>query len=850
VRIPARGGRGKTGLAAVLLAACPFFASAVEPSIAAPGKTAPDKPATDPAAVVDQFLGKYCLECHDSSLAKGDRDFEAFALPLATVAQLVEAKDIIDQVTLREMPPKKAGQPGDEERLAVVRALRDGIAATRGKFETSGGRTVLRRLSSREYENTLATLFGRRVDTLGLTADFPKEKTSRHLDTIGQSLITSGFLLDQYFHAAQRLIDLRLAEPLPEMKTWHFKGHFVQYEELEGAHKAAFNFDFLCLYEQPDTDTRQGGYGHIEDFLDGVPASGQYRIRALARAMHRDTHYDPTIFGIDFSEPFQLAVVPGDVTKGHIHYPQAIEPILDQTLVPDEKFEWLEFDVWLEAGQTPRFIFPNGPYESRASVLKINDRYKDEFKGDISKSGVSRTHLLREGKLPHIRIDEVRIEGPLPEEGGRLEERAVFGEKGFQPDQAMEQLAAFATRAYRRPLEEADRARLRQTYGRRLKETGDPRTAALDTIKLILCSPSFLYLREITGDDQTRLHPYDLATRLSYALWAAPPDDALVAAAAAGGLDESAGLEEEALRLLADDRVDGFIRGFTDSWLNLRELGQMPPPRDVARVYYAESLPEAMKIEVHRFFRDLLDHDRPVVQFLDADFTFVDKRLAKLYGLPEARTLRLADGFQRLSLKDQKHRGGLLGMAAILSVSSNGVETSPVTRGVWVMENILGIEPPPPPDVVPAIEIDVRGATSIRERLEKHRADKACAECHRKIDPLGYSLESFDPIGRYRVNYPKPKGDAPAPKVDPSGEFPSGETYKGFSDFKKLLARARGDFFTRALATRFLSHATGRHMEVTDDYEIEELLARVEKQGGGLRALILECVKSEVFCNR
>ncbi|MBU6178921.1 MAG: DUF1587 domain-containing protein, partial [Verrucomicrobia bacterium] len=450
----ARTGRGVAGFVALVVAAWSPSASADDQAKLAPEKPAAEKPspdngATGPAAVVDQFLGKYCLECHDSRLAKGDRDFEAFALPLSTVPGLVEAKDIIDQVTLREMPPKKAEQPGDEERLALVRALRDAIAATRGKFETSGGRTVLRRLSSREYENTLATLFGRRVDTLGLTADFPKEKTSRHLDTIGQSLITSGFLLDQYFHAAQRLIDLRLARPLPEARTWHFKDHFVQYEELEGPHKAAFNFDFLCLYEQPDTDTRQGGYGHIEDFLDGVPASGRYRIRALARAMHRDTHYDPTIFGIDFSEPFQLAVVPGDVTKGHIHYPQAIEPILDRTIVPDGKFEWLEFDVWLEAGQTPRFIFPNGPYESRASVLKINDRYKDEFKGDISKSGVSRTHLLREGKLPHIRIDEVRIEGPLPEEGGRLEERAVFGEEGFQPDQAMEQLAAFATRAYR-----------------------------------------------------------------------------------------------------------------------------------------------------------------------------------------------------------------------------------------------------------------------------------------------------------------------------------------------------------------------------------------------------------------
>jgi len=802
--------------------------------------------AESPADVVDAFLGNYCLECHDAAVQKGDRDFETFSLSLRTEADLIEAKDIIDQVTLREMPPKKADQPTDEERLAVVRALRDGIAAARSTIETRQGRTVMRRLSTREYENTLAALFGRRVDTLGLTAEFPKEKTSRHLDTIGQSLVTSGFLVDQYFQAAQRLMDLRLAQPLPEPQTWHFKDHFVQYEELQGPHKAAFNYEFLCLYEQPNTDTRQGGYGHIEDFLQGVPASGSYRIRVLAQALHRDTHYDPAIFGIDFSEPFQLAVVPGDVTKGHIHYPQAIEPILGQAVVPDQEPEWLEFQVWLEAGQTPRFIFPNGPYESRASVLQVNKRYKDEFKGDVSKVGVSRTHLLREGKLPHIRIDEIEITGPIPEEGGRLEERAVFGDDGFQPERAREQLEAFAARAYRRPLEASDRERLGETYDRRLAESGDARTAALDTLKLVLCSPSFLYLREITGENERQLKAYDLASRLSYALWAGPPDAALLEAAAAGRLDDPAGLQREALRLLADDRVDGFVRGFCDSWLNLRELGQMPPPREAARVYYAENLPEAMKAEVHRFFRGVLDADAPVTQFLDADFTYVDKRLAKLYGLPEAKELRLADGFRRVSLRDQRHRGGLLGMAAVLSVSSNGVETSPVTRGVWVLENLLGIEPPPPPDVVPAIEADVRGATTIRERLERHRADTTCAECHRKIDPLGYALESFDPIGRYRVNYPKPKGDAPAPKIDPSGELPSGETYRGFPEFQRLLAKTRGEVFTRALVSRFLSHATGRHLEITDDPEVEEILA----QGDGFQTLIVACVTSELFRSR
>ncbi len=802
------------------------------------------------AKAVAQFFDQYCLQCHDAATEKGDREFETFKLPLGTTADLIAAKDIVDQLTLREMPPRKDPQPSDDERLAVIRVLRESIASARGKIAGSAGRTVLRRLSNREYETTLATLFGRRVDTLGLTADFPKEKASEPIDTIGQSLVTSGFLLDQYFLAAQRLVETRLGKPALAPQTWHFTGNFVQYEELQGPHKAAFNFKYLCLYEQPNTDTRQGGYGHIEDFLKGVPVSGLYDIEVHAQAMHRDTHYDPTIFGIDFTEPFRLGVVPGDATRNHIHYPQAIEPLLAQATVPDEQPAWLTFRVWLEAGQTPRFIFPNGPYESRAAVLQINRRYKDDFQGRFPNAGVSRTHLLREGKLPHIRIGEIKIAGPLPEPDGGAEETAVFGPGGFRPERARAQLEAFAERAYRRPLTSADRGSIRKTYERRIAEQATPRQAALDTLKMILCSPSFLYFSEITSEKDARLGPYDLATRLAYALWGAPPDAALKAAAKSGKLTAPDEVRRQAARLLADERADGFVNGFLDAWLNLRDLGGMPPPRETTRVYYAENLPEAMKTEVRLFFRHLLRENGSVRQFLDADYTFADKRLAKLYNLPEQKTLRQADGFQRVNLAGTRQRGGLLGMAAVLTVSANGVETSPVTRGVWVLENILGTKPPPPPDVVPAIDPDVSGTTTLRERLAKHRADPACAECHRKIDPLGFSLESFDPIGRWRGTYPKPKGNAPAPKVDASGEFSTGETYADFHEFKRILVSGRADGFARHLVKQVLSYAAGRHMETIDDYVIDDILQAAQRDDYGLRTLIVEALASEIFRTR
>ena len=801
------------------------------------------------AKQVEQFLSRYCLECHAADVQKGDRSFEKFTLPLKTLPEVIEARDIIDQLTLREMPPKKADQPTDEERLAAIRALRAGTAAAQASLQSTGSRTVLRRLSNREYENTLATLFGRRVDTLGLTADFPKEKTARHLDTIGQSLVTSGFLVDQYFQSANRLVETRLGKPATAPQTWRFNKNFVQYEELQGSHKSAFNFRYLNLYEQPNTDTRQGGYGHIEDFRQGVPVSGLYDIEVEAAALHRDTHYDPAIFGIDLSEPFILGVVPGDITKGHIHYPQAIEPLLASSVVPDNTPTRLKFRVWLEAGQTPRFIFPNGPYESRASVITINKRYEKEFSTPVGSSGVGRSHILREGKLPHIRISEIVVQGPVAEPVGGAEEIAVFGPEGFKPERAHDQLFAFATKAYRRPLQEADRAPIRKLYEQRLAEKASPRQAALDAVKLVLCSPSFLYLSEVTQENDRRLRPHDLATRLAYALWATTPDEALFASAAAGKLTDDAELKKQIDRLLADARLEGFVDGFLDSWLNMRDLGGMPPPRETNRAYYAEDLPASMKTEARLFFRDMLKENRPVNQFLQADHSFIDKKLAKLYDLPEQKTLRLADGFQKISLKGDSHRGGLLGMAAVLTVSANGVETSPVTRGAWVSENILGIKPPPPPDIVPAIEPDVSGTTTIRERLAKHSTDRACAECHRKIDPLGFSLESFDAVGRWRVNYAKPK-KGPAPKIDTSGEFASGETYQDFAGFRDILHDKRDEMFTRHLIRSLLAYSTGRLMEPADEFAVDRIHDKVKQQGLGLRSLVVECLTSDVFRSR
>ncbi|MGY8732496.1 MAG: DUF1592 domain-containing protein, partial [Pirellulales bacterium] len=495
------------------------------------------------------------------------------------------------------------------------------------------------------------------------------------------------------------------------------------------------------------------------------------------------------------------------------------------------------------------FIFPNGPYESRASVIATNQRYKDEFTNPKN-GGVSRATLLREGALPHIRIGEIKIRGPIPEPGGSKEEIAVFGKSGFQADEAMQQLAEFARKAFRRPLTDSDRQRIKRFHNGLLAKGMAARDAALATVKMILCSPSFLYFSEITDDTDAILQPHDLATRLSYTLWAAPPDQQLHEEANNERLQTKPQLTVQIERLMNDPRSNAFVSGFLDSWLNLRDLGNQPPPRKTANEFYAENLPRSMKRETQLFFQNLLEQNGSIMDFLNAEYTFVDKQLAKLYQLPNWETLRQSDGFQKVELTENQRRGGLLGMASVLTVSANGVDTSPVTRGAWILENILGTPSPPPPDEVPSIDSDVSAATTIREKLSIHREDNACNICHRNIDPLGFPLENFDAIGRWRSKYSASKGRQPSSPIDPSGQLTTGESYANFAEFKRVLTKTRGNVFARSLIESLLAYSTGRNMERLDQYEIDDILARVKANDYGLRTAVTEVLTSEIFRSR
>ena len=314
------------------------------------------------------------------------------------------------------------------------------------------------------------------------------------------------------------------------------------------------------------------------------------------------------------------------------------------------------------------------------------------------------------------------------------------------------------------------------------------------------------------------------------------PDDSLRAAAASGKLNTSAELRSQVERMLKDPKASALTDNFVGQWLHLRKLGEMPPDPEKSRVYYADNLEEAMREETRRYFQYVLSNNRSILDFIDSDYTFLNPALARHYKIPGVTV----EGFQKVSLKPEHHRGGLLGHGSILTATSNGVETQPVVRGVWILENLLGTPPnPPPPDIDP-IEPDTRGVTTIRALMEKHRNNPTCFECHRRIDPLGLSMEYYDYIGVWRDRYNKKL------PIDGSGKMPDGTAINGPTGIKQYLS-TRPQQFTRCLTEKLFIYAMGRRISFIDRDDIDRIVAAMPRHKYGLRELIQQVVASEPF---
>lgn len=802
-------------------------------------------------AVVKNFLSTYCIECHGPEKQKGDRRFDALLLPAANEDTLIDLKDMMDQLHLGDMPPEKAKQPTVAEQKTFLDQVILELARGRENLAGTGGSAVLRRLNRREYLNTVGDLFGLDMAAFDPTTNFPRDQSEEHMDNLGDVLQTSGYLLDQYLEAADLVVEKAFAvQKKPEEQSWHFHENFKTQQEMSRPH-SRLNNAFIGLYECMDTPSHEGGFGFISDFQQGVPVDGIYEIRVLAQAMNRQHPYDPKIFGTDAREPFRLGLVPGDAKAGPLYHPQPLQPLLAEVALTDGDPVWHTLRVWLDAGHTPRFVFPNGSKSARNSWVRIAEYHNDKWPADAKREGKNGLGIVEnriisvvEGKVPHIRIHEVKVRGPLADPKSPASPQAIFGDTAFAPWAMREVLNAFADRAYRRPATNDEVDRLMRVAEQRITAGRSPQEGLKDALKAALSSPSFLYLSQDTvapqsdGKTRPRLTGHALASRLAYFLWSAPPDAELLRLAASGELTKPDILTAQTRRLLASPRSDAFVSGFLDSWLHLRSLGSTPPDRRLFEHYYSKGLEPAFKTETRLFFRDLIERDAPIGNFLDCDYGFINQPLASHYGLGELGDPARAHEFRKVAFPDSR-RGGLLGMGAVLTVTANGIETSPVVRGVFVLENILGTPPPPPPDDVPAIDPDVRGAQSIRELVSKHRESPNCYSCHQKIDPLGFALENFDPIGGWRTSY----GKTP---IDSAGELPSGEKFSNVTGLKKILVK-RQDLFAHMLTDRLLTYACGRRIGAIDQVVVEKIVADLPGRQHGLRSLIEAVVASEPF---
>lgn len=786
------------------------------------------------------FLSTYCQECHGPKKQKGKRRFDRLTLSSMTGDTLIELQEIVDVLNLGDMPPEEAKRrPQTEEVRKAVDRITQILAEERARLESTGGRTVLRRLNRREYLNTVGDLFGMNMLMFDPTKNFPRDNVVAHLDNVGDSLRMSGFQLAQYLDAADQVVDKAFREmERPPEQIWRFNKDFAS---LNGYVTGKTHQDrYLYLEQLISPIDHRFGYAYIDQFKDGVPVDGWYDIRVQAEALNRENPYDPKWFGRDTDMPFRMGVVVGHVAAGALRDPQAIEPLLGQTVVEDNKLKWYSFRIWLDRGYTPRFTFLNGSVRVSLAISRIISNYRDSFPADLPIRQIGDNHIVmwRHGQFPQIRIHEVEVRGPLIEQWPTAGRRAILGDEPFAEGRTREIVKNFADRAFRRPAQPMEVDNLMRVVAARRKAGDTPFAAMKEGLKAVLCSTAFLYLVE--PDKPTdALSAHELASRLSYFLWSTMPDDELRRKADSGELLQPKVLVKEVRRMLQDPRSDRFVASFLDSWLNLRSLGDMAPAMDAFQIVYSENLLPAMKQETQLFTRDLIDRNGSVISFIDSDYTFMNRPLAHLYGKAEEIDPANGHEFRRVALNTPQ-RGGLLGQASVLTVSANGIETSPVTRGVWVLEYLLGTPPTPPPPDVPAIDPDTRGATSVREILAKHRDTPACYDCHRKIDPLGFALESYDPVGQWRDEYER------GVPVDTAGELPGGQPFDDVAGLKKLLV-VRKPQFVRSLTRHLLSYACGRRMEPLDRSEIDRIVTATKKDNYRFRDLLEQVVLSETF---
>ena len=800
----------RTGRAGAIAAVLVFLGSSV------PGQEPADSVLYK--SKIRPILVRRCFSCHSERIVKpkGDLRLDDLSTDFSGAAARETWRTVSERVASGEMPPKSKPRLSKSEVKSLTEWIRGSVSAAEAARRAAQGRVVYRRLNRLEYENSIRDLLSIEVDLQDL---LPEDSSAHGFDNVGGALHVSSFLMDKYLEAADIALGKAIAnraQPPLLKKRYHLKDERNVKRATERVYLPAE--DGVTLFSS--------SHWNAITMVQFYPRDrGRYRFRISASGVQSSGK--PVAYRID-AGPMLMG------TKNHLvsfFDAQADRPAI------------VEFVDRFEARSTIRIL----PY-GLARAQTVNKIGAENYKG------------------PGLKIHWVEVEGPLHDQWPPAGHRGIFGDleqisvsrrrievASDHPLRDAERiLRAFACRAFRRKVTKDEI----KPYVGLVKAELDRKESFEQAVRVglsgILVSPDFLFLREKPGT----LDDFALASRLSYFLWSTMPDEELLAVAEKGTLRKGDSLRRQVERMLGHPKAATFAKNFVDQWLGLRDI-DFTRPSHLLYPEFDNMLKESMVRETRLFFSELLKDDLSVANFVDSDFTILNGRLAKHYGIPGV------DGwsFRKVMLPKDSHRGGVMTMASVLRVTANGTTTSPVMRGAWVLDRILGTPPPPPPGDVQGVEPDIRGTVTIREQLAKHREVPSCASCHSRIDPPGFALESFDVIGGWRDHY-RTRGRGKrvildgrrmpylqGPKVECSDVLPDGRRFRDIDEYKRLLLTDK-DQIARALIRRLVTYATGGAPEAVDQPEIEAILRVSKRKDYGLRTIIHEIIRSKLFQNK
>jgi hypothetical protein len=758
------------------------------------------------AETVSPVLKTYCVSCHGGNKPKGDLALDTLAPDFARNGDVW--KNVLDRLADGSMPPRGKPRPTTDQQKAVTDWVAAGLSAFQAKKAAVEGRARLRRLNRVEYVNTLRDLLGAEVDLETL----PEDGKASGFDNVDAALDLSSTLLERYLETADAALDAVFVQgPKPEATRQHI--------------------DLVTLAKQKRNASGMPQFGvstvvrdnEVVFYSESQPPKIIHETRTRSAGLYR--------FRISAN-----AARPGDKGMIFLVYAgnyglQGLTTRLVGAFDVGDKPTVVEFSHQMKAKESIR-LSPFG-------VPNLFARVPDNYTGR------------------GLAVQWIEMEGPIVQTWPPAAASRLLGGVDLArgtPTDAETILRRFAPRAFRRPVADAELAPFVALVKSRLDKGYTFEAALRLGLKAILCSPDFLYLSASPG----KLNDFDLASRLAYFLWSTTPDDQLAQVAGRGELGKPEVLKQQVERMLQDAKAHAFTEDFTGQWLSLRDLKATNPDKHLYPEF-DDLLELSMPQETHLFFEEVLKSDRSVLEFIHSDWSMLNERLAMLYGIPGVT----GQQFRKVPLPATSHRGGVLTQAAVLKVTANGTNTSPVIRGAWVLDRILGAPSPPPPKDVGAIEPDVRGATTIREQLAKHRQMESCASCHTKIDPPGNALENFDVIGGWRTWYRaargsgrgmerimlstgKPIGVGKGPAVEAGDELAGGRKFTDIDGFKKLLLE-NPDQFARCLTEKLLVYGTGHGLEFADRETVARIVAEVRQQKYGFRTLIHAIVQSPPF---